>query len=83
MIPRAYDSSGTPLTVSSSHQLDGEGIRLGWEGEGEECYHKVMLWAVDGQGQEVACEIKVVLQGKVRWKHYEAMPIQYTEIFQL
>ena len=63
MIPRAYDSTGTLLTVSSSHELDGEGIRLDWEGELEECHHKVMLWAVDDHGQEVACEIKVVLQG--------------------
>ena len=31
--------------------------------EREGCHHKVMLWAVDDHGQEVACEIKVVLQG--------------------
>ena len=66
MIPRAYDSTGTPLTVSSSHKLDGEGIHLEWEGHGEESHHKVTLWAMDDHNQEVACEIEVVLQGNCK-----------------
>lgn len=67
MVPRAYDSNGSPLTVSSSHKLDKEGIHLEWEGEEEESHHKVMLWAVDNHNQEVVCEIKVVLQGKASY----------------
>ena len=64
IIPRAFDSTGAQLTVSSSYKIDEEGIHLHWEGDEMESHHTVVLWAIDGHNQEVVCEINVTLQGK-------------------
>ena len=61
--PRAFDSTGAQLTVSSSYKIDEEGIHLHWEGDEMESHHTVVLWAIDGHNQEVVCEINVTLQG--------------------
>lgn len=63
MVPRAFDGAGTKLAVSSSYQVDEEGIHLHWLGNEAESHHKLVLWAVDSHNQEVVCEINVVLQG--------------------
>ena len=65
MIPRAFDSAGTKLAVSSSYQIDEEGIHLRWEGNDMESHHSLVLWAIDSHNQEVVCEIKVTLQGRI------------------
>ena len=65
MIPRAFDSAGTKLAVSSSYQIDEEGIHLQWEGNDMESHHSLVLWAIDSHNQEVVCEIKVTLQGRI------------------